>query len=191
MNSKQILVLGLLAATLEGTAAEPQREQPMLSQAASVMDVGMAYVSNQLFQMAYSEQDSLGTREHGTRFIPQQVSAYYLKEESGKHIHIVATYRHADPGLSKEGTDKACRGMINWIRFHLGIKDNGTPIAHASPFGSSTLYQFIGASDVDVDEFGKQFAHALDAQTIVIGNVGYIGSGPGRTATCNDALVAK
>jgi hypothetical protein len=159
-----------------------------LERTASVMELGTLYLSGQLFQMAYSEHDALKTREQGTRFIPHQIASYYLPEPSGKNIHIVATYRSADPSLSKQGAQKICESMIRWVRFHLGIKDDGSPIGHASKYGSSTLFQFITSSDVDLDVYEKDWALALDKQTIVIGNVAAVGQTSSSPAMCKMPL---
>jgi hypothetical protein len=159
-----------------------------LERSASVMELGTLYLSTQLFQMAYSEYEVLKNREQGTRFIPQQVASYYLPEPSGKNIHIVATYRSADPALTKQGAQAICEGMIRWVRFHLGIKDDGSPIGHASKYGASTLYQFITPSDVDLDAYEKDWSLALDKQAIIIGNVAAAGQTRSSPAMCKMPL---
>jgi hypothetical protein len=60
-----------------GMAAEPALESSPLFKPATVMDVRMTSLENQLFQMTFSEFDTLKTRQQGTRFIPQQIAAYY------------------------------------------------------------------------------------------------------------------
>jgi hypothetical protein len=166
----------------QGIATSP------LERTVSVMELGTLYLSGQLFQMAYSEYDALQKREQGTRFIPHQIASYYLAEPSGRNIHIVATYRSADPSLSKQGAQAICESMIKWVRFHLGIKDDGSPIAHVSKYGSSTLYQFITPSDVDLDAYEKDWALALDKQVIVIGNVAAVGQTRSSPAMCKMPL---
>jgi hypothetical protein len=180
-----ILVVGF--ATITATAADSRVTSVLLKQPASVMDVGMVVLSNELSGMAYSEFDATGARAYGERFIPHQVFAYYLEEPSGKNIHIVAKYRHADPDLRKEKLDVMCRRMIHWVRFHLGLHDDGSPLTRLDDVNASTMYQFVGSSTTSVEEAGK-IAAELDDQTIVIGDIGYVGDGAGWTTMCKDSL---
>ncbi len=169
-------------------AAELGYPSPLL-QPASSMDMQLLLLANQLFQTASSEIDTLHAREQQTRFIPQQFSAYYLQETSGLNLHILVTYRHATPDLPKQKADVMCEAMINWVRFHLGVKDSGVPFVNGSRFGTSSLYQFMTPSAGDPAKFEKDWAAALDKQTVVMAQVGYIGHGGGATAACTKPLV--
>jgi hypothetical protein len=162
-----------------------------LSKPATAIEVGLSSLSGQLFQMAYSEYDVLKTRESGTRFIPQQIMAYFLKDPSGKNIDIVATTRGVNHDLTQEQATQRCQAMIKWVRFHLGVGDKGVPFENGSKFGSSALYSFLVPADVDYNEFEHDWAHVLDEQTMIMGNVGYIGSGTGPAAMCREPLVQK
>ena len=179
--------LALLAAIASGAAIAAGDNYEERN--ATVIDTGLAYLSNQLFQMAYSEHDTLETRTFlETRFIPQKIAAYFLKEASGDNIKIVATYRHGERSLMKDDAQRQCQAMINWVRFHLGVKDDGTLIAYASEFDTSTLYQFVRAAESMPD---RNWARSLDSQTVIVGTVVPIVSVASGTATCRQPLVKR
>ena len=185
-----LLLSGLLLCS-NLAALAPKGGMAPLSKPATAIEVGLSSLSGQLFQVAYSEYDVLKTRESGTRFIPQQIAAYFLQEPSGKNIHIVATTRGADHELTQEQATQRCQAMIKWIRFHLGVSDKGVPFENGSKFGSSSLYQFLVPGDVDYDEFERGWSHVLDEQTTITALVGYIGPRTGPTATCQEPLLQK
>jgi hypothetical protein len=176
---------GLSLAT--AALAAPPTVESLLNHKASTLDVGLLGLATGLSQTAFGEYDSLKTRRMETRFIPQQVYAYYLPEPSGQNIHIVANYANADKSLSKQDVQDICNGMLRWVRFHLGIKDNGKPIAHATRYGSSALFQYMRPGEVDPELYEKELAFELDKQTILIGDVSFVG-GAGPTAFCKMSL---
>jgi len=183
----RLSVVVLCLISMPCVAADPTATEKLLRQPASVMDITMAVLSQELTGMAHSEFEALGNRTDNTRFLPHQVFAYYLREPSGKHIHIVATYRHADSGLTKEKIDGMCTRMIHWVRFHLGLHDDGSPLTRLDDVHASTMHQFVASSTLEFRDAGK-LASELDEQTMVYGNIGYVGGGAGSTGLCKNPL---
>lgn len=184
-----ILVVVMTPATHAQDAARPADVLAHAFAPATRMDVGLLALALDLNQMAYGERESLGTNEYVERFIPHHVSAYYLAEKSGKNIHLVVRFNNSDPGLGKGVLEARCRSMIHWVRFHVGLRDNGAPMVGLDDRKSSTLFMYIGDENMDAEK-KQAFATELDRQTIVIGDISAVASGA-RTALCKEDLIPK
>ncbi len=195
MSTRSTLMIWIALSAVLGLgcsmAAEPSLESSPLFKPATVMDVRLASLESQLFQMAFSEFDSLKSRQQGTRFIPQQISAYYMKSASGKNIDIVARYRQAEPPFSQEQAKATCEAMIKWVRFHLGVGDAGVPFENGSKSRTSALHQFIQPSEPDAGQFEQEWAAVLDQQTVIVGVVASLSGIRSATATCQKPLVGS
>lgn len=173
--------------------ADSQQDSPAIlaSEPASTLDLGLLFLSQQLFQAAVSDYDANGNREiFETRFIPHSVSAYQVREDGNARLNIVAQFTNSDPELSEDRVKQICSSMINWIRFRLGVKDDGSFIAYASDYESSTLYSFITPGRDLEGSAMENWARFLDERATVIGTINSIRSGA-RTGLCTMPLVGS
>jgi hypothetical protein len=137
-----------------------------------------------LFETGYSEFDAVKSRKlFDTRFIPNAVIAFPDDEGNSHTIVILVTYRHGGEIENNQDATKACEGMINWVRFQLGVKDKGGLISYASEYKSSTLYRSIPPKDPKLNP--ESYATALDSATVIRGMVIKMPGSPGNAADGN------
>lgn len=76
--------------------------------------------------------------------------------------------------------------MINWVRFHLGVKDSGAYIWGVSEYSFSTLYKYITTKTPEL--MSEKYAKALDESTTVIAQVIPLDYNLKGRFTCNEKL---
>lgn len=182
-NAFRWCVFATFFVALTAFAAEPGEPAHAKSFDAYVRTMG-----SDLFQQAYAFRTATGEDSmFQTRFIPTQVVAYPVVDQGRTWIYITVTYLHSGKFATDEEATVVCKSIVNWVRFNLGVRDDGTPMGSVNDFGTSELFRYIPATEAKFET--QAYASALDDMTRIRVSVRNL-KGAAGDVTCHDGLIA-